>query len=153
MQRKKCLEKSRQTKTKPTCLERLGEILKTCNQLRTNGAAATDMRRLNKKVSKDAQVDKQNSLIEKFNENSCDNNKKQIWKAVKNLRKKFVPQLVKMKNTNGVHVPLVKRAEATSEYLASEHWKSEAQDAHPREDKIVEDNEASTGLLHDERIE
>ena len=69
-----------------------------------------------------------------------------MWKAVKNSRKKFVPQLVKMKNTNGVRVPLVKRAEATSEYLASEHWKNEAQDAHPREDNIVEDNEASTAF-------
>ena len=143
----KCLEKVPPDKNKAYLSRETWRKIKTRDQMRINGATTTDMRRLNKEIAKDAKVDKQNSLIEKFNKNPCDKNKKHMWKAVKDLRKKFVPQFVKMKNTNGVHVPLVKRAEAIAEYLASEHWKNEAQDAHPREDKIVEDNEASTAFF------
>ena len=60
---------------------------------------------------------KREHLIEHFNENPQDPSKKGLWKAVKDLKKKFVPNYIKMKNMDGRHVPLAKRAETIATYL------------------------------------
>ena len=117
--------------------------IETRNTMRRDGATSQEIRDMNKDIAKAAKIDKQTSLIEKFNDNPCDKNKKHMWKAVKDLRKKFVPQFVKMKNQAGQHVPLIKRAETVAQYLASEHWQNNLQAELPNETKIVNDNGAA----------
>ena len=69
-----------------------------------------------------ARRDKQSCLFEQFNENPNDANKKGLWKAVKGLKKKYVPNYVKIKNSDGKHVPLNQRAETIADYLEKIHW-------------------------------
>ena len=76
-----------------------------------------------------------------------DTNKKHMWKAVKDLKKKFVPQYVTMKNKAGVHVPLIKRAESIAEYLKTEHWTNEQQSEPPNNRKLVEENGANLDVF------
>ena len=55
---------------------------------------------MNKNIAKAVKIDKQTSLIEKFNDNLCDYNKRHMWRryeAVKDLRKKFDSQFVKQR--------------------------------------------------------
>ena len=68
-----------------------------------------------------------------------------MWKAVKDLRKKFVLEFVKMKK--GKCRACTLRQKNGNDCLATEHWKNKFQDAHPREDKIVEDNAAATAVF------
>ena len=56
---------------------------------------------MNRHIAKSAHDDRKNQLIEQFNENPEDKNKKGLWKAVKDLKRKFTPQFVQMKNQNG----------------------------------------------------
>ena len=111
------------------------------NQGRLRGMTNAEVKHLNKDIARSAKRDKQNSLIEKFNENPNDAQKKGLWKAVRNLKKKFTPKYVKMKNEEGKHVPLICRAETVAEYLENKHWKNEAE-GQPCRNKIVENNNA-----------
>jgi len=86
--------------------------IETRNKMNKEGCTKKEMKDITREIGKAAKVDKQNHLIEQFNENPRDTNKKGLWKSVKQLKKKFVPNFIKMKNKSGQHVPLVKRAEA-----------------------------------------
>ena len=112
------------------------------NQTRQIGGTVNEIKQMNKDIAKAAKIDKQRSLIEKFVDNPHDKNKKHMWKAVKDLKKKFCPQFVKMKNKNGIHVPLIKRAETIAEYLETEHWKNESQHDGPSRERILQTNSA-----------
>ena len=68
------------------------------NQRRRDGADSLEIKQLNRHIAKCARNDRQNELIEQFNENPEDKNKKGLWKAVKDLKRKFTPQYVQMKN-------------------------------------------------------
>ena len=85
-----------------------------------------ELKQPNQDITKSANMDKQASLKEKFNENPQDPNKKGLWKAFGSLKRKFTPQYVKMKNKHGKHVPLILRAETVASYLEEEHWKNDA---------------------------
>ena len=98
-----------------------------------------ELKQLNKDITKSANMDKQTSLMEKFNENPMDPNKRGLWRAVRSLKRKFTPQYVKMKNKHGKHVPLILRAETVASYLEEEHWKNDA-DGQPRRTKLVDNN-------------
>jgi hypothetical protein len=62
-----------------------------------------------------ARRDKQSCLIEECNENPNDRNKRGLWKAVKGLNKKFIPNYVEMKKSDGKHAPL-------NQSLEKIHW-------------------------------
>ena len=98
------------------------EKIKERNEQTRTGATKKDISDLNKEIARMARRDKQSCLIEEFNENPADVNKKGLWKAVKGLKKKFVPHYVKMKNSDGKHVPLGQRAETIADYLENIHW-------------------------------
>ena len=87
------------------------------NQLRSNGAPSQEVHRLNKEISKQARLDPRNHLIEKFNENPNDPNIKGLWRAVKDLKRKFTPQYAHMKNLHVARVPISERAQALATYL------------------------------------
>ena len=61
---------------------------------------------LNKEIAKSARLDRRNHLIEQFNENPNDPNKTGLWRAVRQLKTKFIPHYVQMKNGAGERVPL-----------------------------------------------
>ena len=98
------------------------EKIKERNQKARDGATKKDISDLNKEIARMARRDKQSCLIKQFNENPNDANKKGLWKAVKGLKKKYVPNYVKIKNSDGKHVPLNQRAETISNYLEKIHW-------------------------------
>ena len=81
-------------------------------------------------------------MIEQFNENPQDPSKKGLWKACKGLKKKFVPNYIKIKNMDGRHVPLAKRAETIATYLEEQHW-SNPLEHDVNTNQIVDSNEAS----------
>ena len=116
------------------------------NQLRSNGAPSQEVRKLDKEIPKQARLDHRNHLIEKFNENLNDPNKKGLWKAVKDLKRKVTPQYVHMKNLHGARVPITERAQTIATYLETKHWKSDLETGMPDCSCIYEDNSA------DERI-
>ena len=83
-------------------------------------------------------------LLEEFNENPRDANKKELWKAVKNLKGKFTPKYIQMKCRNGQLVSLKQRSEAIADYLEKEHWNNPEKADNPRnmsEEKLREDPE------------
>ena len=90
-----------------------------------------------------AQKDRREHLIEQFNENLQDPSKKGLWEAVKGLKKKFVPNYIKMKNMEGRYAPLTKRAETIATYLQEERW-SNPSEHDVNSNQIVDSNEAST---------
>ena len=112
----------------------------------------TEVRKLNKEIGQMAKKDKQNHLIEQFNENPIDINKKNLWKAVKGLRTKFTPQYVQMKNESGIHVPLNQRAETIAQYLENKHWKNDLDMGPPSEEYIVRHNYADESLFRLEEL-
>ena len=85
---------------------------------------------------------KREHLIEHFNENPQDPSKKGLWKAVKGLKKKFVPNYIKMKNMDGRHIPLAERAETIATYLEEQHWSNPLEHV-ANTNQIVDSNEAS----------
>ena len=87
------------------------------NELRSNGAPSQEVHRLIKEISKQARLDRRNHLIEKFNENPNDPNKKGLWRAVKDLKRKFTPQYAHMKNLHGARAPITERAQTIATYL------------------------------------
>ena len=74
-------------------------------------------------------------MLEQFRENKKDPHKKNLWKAVKNLKGKFSPKFIQMRNKNGMLVPLRKRAEAIADYLEQKHWKNEPEGGKKRTTK------------------
>ena len=91
-------------------------------------APSEDIKRLSKEITKYSKQDKHHQLLEQFNENPTDRNKVRLWKSVIGLKKKFSPQFVRMKNLEGKHVPLTRRAEAIAEYLDKERWQNNDSD-------------------------
>ena len=166
---------NQQLRTEPITLDRLNETRKTAasmhleqiplerkktyltrntrykidcrNEKRRLGATTGEIKQLNKDIAKSAAINRQNFVIDRFTENPHDTNKKHMWKAVKDLKKKFVPQYVKMKNKAGVHVPLIKRAESIAEYLETEHWTNVQQSEPPNNRKLVEENGANLDVF------
>ena len=65
---------------------------------RTQGATNDEVKQLNRRIAKSARDDRQNHLIEQFNENPRDTNfkKRGLWKAVKDLKRKFTAQYVQI---------------------------------------------------------
>ena len=88
-----------------------------------------------------ARRDKQSCLIEEFNENPNDGNKRGLWKSVNSLEKKKIPNYVKMNNSDGKHVPLTQRAQTIADYLEKIHW-SNPDEHEVNTSKILEDNNA-----------
>ena len=83
----KCLEIIPPNKKKPYLSRETWTKIRTRNDMRANSATNKDIKQLSKEIAKDAKVDKQRDLIERFKENPEDKPKKQMWKAVKELRK------------------------------------------------------------------
>ena len=122
------------------------------NQLRRSGASAREVRQLNKEIYKRARIDRQNHLIEQFNENPNDPHKKGLWRAVKGLKRKFTPQYVQMKNAQGNHVPVAERAQAIAEYLETKHWYNDLDTGMPDNTPILENNGADANLFSSEEL-
>ena len=108
---------SRGRKKKKFIKHETWEKIQERNEKTRIGATKKDIADLNREIARMARRDKQSCLIEEFNENPNDINKRGLWKAVKGLKKKFVPNYVKMKNLDGKHVPLNQRAETIADYL------------------------------------
>ena len=145
----KCLEMIPPNTKKPYLSRETWRKIRTRNDMRANNATNKDIKQLSMEIAKDAKVEKQRDLIERFKENPEDKPKKQMWKAVKELRKKIVPQFVKMKNQKGAHVPLVQRAETIAEYLAHEHWKKSSDADVSNTRKLLEGSDAPKGSFFD----
>ena len=122
------------------------------NQLRRSGTSAREVRQLNKEIYKRARVDRQNNLIEQFNQNPNDPHKKGLWRAVKGLKRKFTPQYVQMKNAQGNHVPVAERAQAIAEYLETKHWYNDLDTGMPDNTPILENNGADANLFSIEEL-
>ena len=58
---------------------------------------------------------------------------KNIWKAVKNLKGKFTPKYIQMRNRGGTLVPLKKRAEAIADYLEKCQYTNEVGEGKSRQ--------------------
>ena len=61
---------------------------------------------------------------------------------MKDLKRKFTPQFVQMKNTNGTYVPVTKRAQTIAEYLEDVHWKNNVDAGIPQQTEIIGPNNA-----------
>ena len=96
--------------------------IKERNEEQEKGDPEKKVIALNKEIKKMAFNNRKNQKLEEFNENPEDKNKKHLWKAVKNLKGKFTPKYIQMRNKEGRLVPLNKRAEAIADYLEKEHW-------------------------------
>lgn len=110
-----------------------------------------EMGRTNREINQMAKKDKQNQLIEQFNDNPQDRNKNNLWKAVKGLRTKFTPQYVQMKTT-GIHVPLNQRAETIAQYLENTHQKNDDNMGTPSDEYVVHQNDADELLFRIEEL-
>ena len=92
------------------------------NDLQKAGDPNREVNKLSKEIKKEAFQSRKQKKLEEFNENPKDKNKKDLWKAVKNLRAKYTPKYIQMRNRAGMLVPLNKRAETIAEYLEKDHW-------------------------------
>ena len=122
------------------------------NKLREEGASSERVRALNKEISQMARKDRKNHLIERFNENPLDPNKKGLWKAVKSLKQKFMPQFVKMRNADGRHVPVTQRAKAIADYLENTHWNNSMDVGMPQDNAILDPNGADDSPFRMEEL-
>ena len=86
-------------------------------------------------------------MIEQFNENPKDPHKKGLWRVVKGLKRKFTPQYVQMKNSQGNHVPVTERAQAIAEYLETKHWYNDLDKGMPDDTPILLNNGADENIL------
>ena len=66
--------------------------------MQKDGGTKKDIKRITNDISKSAKKDKQNHLIEQFNENPSDENKKYLWKSVKDLKKKLLVDSLRQKD-------------------------------------------------------
>ena len=110
------LEEIPKDKKKPYISKETRHLIEERNDKHKKGATETEIKQLTRNISKAAAKDKQEYLIEQFNENPKDNNKKELWKSVKGLKRKFVPEYIKINSKEGNYVPLTKRAEAIADY-------------------------------------
>ena len=83
-------------------------------------------------IKRQVRADKKEHLSEQFRENKEDPHKKHLWTAVKNLKGKFSPKFIQIRNTDGMRVPFKKRAEAIADYLEQQHWQNNAADGKDR---------------------
>ena len=102
---------------KPYISTETWELIEERNEKVKQKEPEKKIKRLNRKIEYEAKKDKKRHLLEQFNENPKDKYKKDLWRSVKNLKKKYTPNFIKMKNKNGAQVPLNKRAEAIAEDL------------------------------------
>ena len=70
--------------------------------------------------------------MDQFRENPEDKHKKHLWKAIKEMKSKFTPRYIQMKNRKGTLVPLKKRAEAIADYLENNHWSNPTENGEQR---------------------
>jgi len=139
------LEKVPPGKKKTYITKNTWDKIEKRNQCRRNGAPTNQIRSLNKEIAKSARLDRRNHLIEQFNENPNDPNKTGLWRAVRQLKIKFIPQYVQMKNGAGERVPLTSRAETIAEYLETNHWMNDFNIGMPDESNIWNNNGADDG--------
>lgn len=149
---KRHLETIPHEKRKPYISRSTWAKIEERNRCKHAGATTMEMRRMNREINQMAKKDKQNHLIEQFNDNPQDRNKKNLWKAVKGLRTKFTPQYVQMKNERGVHVPLNQRAETIAQYLENTHWNNDRNMGTPSDEYIVRQNNADESLFRIEEL-
>ncbi len=62
-----------------------------------------------------AYKDRQDTRLGKFKNKPADEHKNKQWKAIKNLKNKFTPKYIQIKNLEGKYVPLKKREEEIAE--------------------------------------
>lgn len=62
----------------------------------------------------------------------------ELWKAVKGLKRKYVPRYIQMRNKEGKHVAPEDKAEAIADYLEKEHLHNEEMEEGPSRAKISE---------------
>ena len=86
-------------------------------------------------------------------ESPDDPNKKCLWRAVKDLKRKFTPQYVHMKNLHGARVPITERAQTIATYLETKHWKNDSETSVPDSSCIYEDNSADESIFELEELE
>ena len=94
-----------------------------------------------------ARKDRRNHLIEQFDENPQDTQKKGLWKAVKGLKRKFTPRYVQMKNEHGKHAPIIERAQTIANYFESAHWKNDLNAGTPDAAPILLNNGADENVF------
>ena len=83
-------------------------------------------------IRKAVKQDRRTHVVEKFRENPEDKHKKHLWKAIKEMKSKFTPRYIQMKNRKGTLVPLKQRAEAIADYLENSHWSNPTADGAKR---------------------
>ena len=79
---------------------------------------------LNMEIKKNVREDEREHLLEQIRESKEDPHNKHLLKTVKNLKGKFTPKFIQMRNKNEMLVPLRKRAEAIPDYLEQQHWQN-----------------------------
>ena len=74
-------------------------------------------------------------------------------KAVKDLKRKFTPQYVHMKNLHGARVPVTERAQTIATYLETRHWKNDSETSVPDSSCIYEENSADESIFRLEELD
>lgn len=129
----------------------MGKILKR-NQMIEEKKPREEIKLLNKELKRGATKDRNKTLLEKLNENPEDKNKKELWKAVKGLKSKYVPRYIQMRNKEGKHGALEDRAEAIADYLEKEHWHNEEVEEGPSRAKIIDNANIDTDIFTIEEL-
>ena len=146
------LDEELSIKKKPYITKKAWDQIEYRNELCKHRDSKEKIKQLSRDIAKDAAQDRKQSIIEQFNENPSDENKKHLWKSVKDQKRKFSPQFIKMKNKEGNHVPLTKRAEAIAEYLEQDHWNNTTDTGNPVTDAILEPNCANENPFDGEEL-
>ena len=89
-------------------------------------------KKMQAEIRKAVKQDRRTHVVEKFRENPEDKHKKHLWKAIKEMKSKFTPRYIQMKNRKGTLVPLKQRAEAIADYLENSHWSNPTADGAKR---------------------
>lgn len=112
--------------------------IQTKSQMVEDKKPREEINKLNKEIKREATKDRQKTVLEKFNEHPKDKYKKELWKAVKGLKSKYVPRYIQMRNKEGKHVALKDRAEAIADNLEKERWHNEEVNEGPSRAKHIE---------------
>lgn len=123
---------------KPYITQSTWELIQKRDKKVEEKALKHEITELNKQIKKEARKDKKQHLLEQFNENPADKNKKELWKSVKGLKSKYQPKFIKMKDKNGRMVPINKRAEAIAEYLEEKHWNNQEPEQEPEQANLLQ---------------
>lgn len=126
---------------KPYIAQATWDEIQERNDVLKNKGRKEDIKKLNKEIKKMAHKDRKEHLLDQFNENPNDKNKKQLWQSVKNLKGKFTHKFVKMKNKEGQLVSIENRAEAIADYLEQCHWTNSEPEEEPDTNPIIRGNE------------